>query len=146
MKKEIVSGVALTLLFSVVMALANSVFGQNNQSYKVLQDTVLKKRQPAESLNIYHEETSPLLDDSRLLGAAVKAARMLADTSNYDPVKGIGISTLFSKSDLSYFASRGIANIISLFVVINKYLPPGQKLDFLTDSVQTGIVIENPLI
>lgn len=128
------------------MPLKNNSYCQTKGLYKAPQDTTLGKRPSDESLNTYQERHQQSINDSRLLGAAYKAAQILSDTAAYDINVGISVEVLFSGEDLQYFANRGIPSVIALFELINKKLPEGRKLDFVSDSLQTISVVENPLV
>lgn len=124
----------------------NQIRAQGVKGYIAPQDSTLKKRKAYESLNSYHSSqgTSPV--DSRLLGAAVKAADILKDTAVYDRKKGVPITALFNGADLAYFANSGINTVVSLFEQINKYLPAQERIDFIADSTQTTSSVDNPLV
>lgn len=118
--------------------------GLNAQtSYIAPQDTVRIRRTADEPLNSYRESTT-FVSDSRLVGAAVKAAAILSDTLKYDTIKGAPVESVFSKSDLEYVAQQGMNGTIALFELINTRLPKGKFLAFKTDS-QRVITAENPL-
>lgn len=136
---------------NLVIALATfgySLSGTANaQTYTAPQDTVKIKRAPDESLTTYTtltQETKNL--DSRMVGAAVKAAERLKDTTKYDVKKGISIDSLFEKGDLEYFASRGIKTVVALFEQVNKYLPKDHGITFRTEQSQNVKIAENPLV
>ncbi|EOR92571.1 hypothetical protein ADIARSV_4258 [Arcticibacter svalbardensis MN12-7] len=116
------------------------------QTYKAPQDTVTIKRSPGESLTTYTKITQSLKEDTRLTGAAVKAAEILADTTKYDKQKGILITTLLSKPDLEYVAKQGINGTVALFELINKYLTKGQSITFRTEQNQEVTIGKNPLV
>lgn len=118
--------------------------GLNAQSvYIAPQDTVRIKRAADEPLTTYRESTA-LMSDSRLVGTAVKAAAILADTLKYDKKKGAPVELVFSKGDLEYVAQKGMNGTIALFELINSHLPKGKFLAFRTDS-QRVVTAENPL-
>ena len=119
--------------------------GQAFSNYKAPQDTVIKKRAQNESLTTYQKRTQTLNVDSRLKGAAVKAAEILRDTSKYNTNTGIALDQLFEKSDLEYVANKGINDVIVLFGLINESLPKGQYIGFKTEHQQNSIISENPL-
>lgn len=118
--------------------------GLNAQSaYTAPQDTVRIRRTADEPITTYRESTTPF-SDSRLVGAAVKAAAILADTLKYDTEKGAPVESVFSKGDLEYVAQQGMNGTIALFELVNSHLPKGKFLAFRTDS-QRVVTAENPL-
>ena len=121
-----------------------AIEGLNAQStYTAPQDTVRIRRAANEPLTTYRE-SAMLVSDSRLVGAAVKAAAILADTLKYDSKKGAPVESVFSKNDLEYVSKQGMNGTIALFELINTHLPKGKFLAFRTDS-QRVITAENPL-
>ncbi|TSD67678.1 hypothetical protein FFF34_009900 [Inquilinus sp. KBS0705] len=141
---------AVKYVVCIVVAIAGCVFtnvsnAQTSPAYKAPQDTVIKKRSANESLTTYQKATQTLNVDSRLKGAAVKAAEILKDTSKYDTKAGIALDQLFEKSDLEYVADKGISDVIVLFGLINESLPKGQFIGFKTESQQNLTTSENPL-
>ena len=77
--------------------------------------------------------------------AAVNAARLLSDSTAYNRSKGIPIELLFKGEDLAYFSKDGMANVVALFEEVNKNLPKGKKIEFVTDSLQLTTIVNNPL-
>lgn len=127
-------------------AMTQNTEAQTSSTYKAPQDTVTIKRSPGESLTKYQKTTQSLKADTRLTGAAVKAAEILTDTTKYDKQKGVPVTTLLSQSDLEYVAKQGINGTVTLFELINKYLPKGQSITFRTEQNQEVIIGENPLV
>lgn len=84
--------------------------------------------------------------DTRMIGAATYAASKLSDTSSYNQQRGILITDLFKAEDLTYLSSGGMGNIVALFEEVNKRLPKGRKLQFMTDSTQLTTTASNPLV
>lgn len=127
------------------LSLTSTARAQQSSPYIAPQDTTRVRRSAKESLNEYSSTKSVRQIDTRMLGAASYAASLLSDTSGYDELKGIPIKQLFKEDDLSYFTKGGLANVVALFEEINKKLPKGKKLEFLTDSTQMVNKINNPL-
>ena len=113
---------------------AESSFGQES------------KLDPNKPLNTVSETKSIREVDTRMIGAATYAASKLSDTLSYNQQKGILITDLFKAEDLTYLSSGGMANIVALFEEVNKRLPKGRKLQFMTDSTQLTSTISNPLV
>jgi hypothetical protein len=131
------------------LALGIGILLTNNtsaQTYVAPQDTVRIKRAPDESLTTYKEISKDVNPDSRMVGAAVKAAERLKDTTKYDLKKGISIDSLFEKNDLEYFASKGVKSVVALFEQVNKYLPKDHGITFRTENSQNVKIAENPLV
>jgi hypothetical protein len=118
----------------------------NAQVYHAPQDTSKIKRAPGESLTNYSTTTQLVKSDSRLLGAAVKAATVLKDTTKYDNKKGIPLTQLFSDDDLKYIARQGVSGAVALFDLVNQNLPKGEAITFKTDSNETVVTGDNPLV
>jgi hypothetical protein len=119
---------------------------QRPGGYIAPQDTVPVKRGANESLNQYSKVKSIREVDTRMIGAATYAASKLADSASYNPKEGVLITTLFKAEDLTYFSNGGLANVVALFEEVNKRLPKGKKLEFITDSTQVLSSITNPLV
>jgi hypothetical protein len=142
--------VKTTLLFAAVCGIVNlsnlpDSSAQQRTGYIAPQDTVKTKRKPNDPLNQVSTTTSLRQTDTRMLGAATYAAGLLSDSARYDVKKGLPITQLFKEQDLSYFSKAGLGNVVALFEQVNKLLPGGKKLTFITDSTQTTSVITNPL-
>jgi len=142
--KPILSYAALYGILNLLTA-SNS-FAQQPARYIAPQDTVLVKRGVNESLNQYSKAKSIRQVDTRMLGAALYAASQLSDTAAYNPKRGVLITQIFKEEDLAYFSKGGMANIVALFEEVNKRLPKGKKLEFLTDSTQALSSATNPLV
>lgn len=138
----------LTFLFAIPLLgglmRAQPVLAQQPQ-YIAPQDTVKTLKPANTSFNKYSEIQALAALDSRMLGAAVYAAGKLADTSSYDARKGVPLNQLFKSDDLAYFSKRGLPSIVALFEQVNKNLPNGRKIAFLSDSLQQVTRIDNPL-
>ncbi|HEY0053894.1 MAG TPA: hypothetical protein VGB63_00945 [Pedobacter sp.] len=135
--------------FRIFIALAVGIVITNKtaaQTYTAPQDTVRIKRAADESLTTYTQVSKDVNPDSRMVGAAVKAAEKLKDTTKYDVTTGISIDTLFEKNDLEYFASKGIKSVVALFEQVNKYLPKDHGITFRTENRQAVKIAENPLV
>ncbi len=128
------------------IALFNPVYAQISNGYKAPQDTAKKKRAPNDPLTTYQTTTQPYKPDSRFIGAAVKAAEILTDTSKYDPTKGISIDQLFGKDDLQYVAKQGPHGVVVLFELVNKHLPEGKVITFRTEGQAEVTTGNNPLV
>ena len=113
--------------------------------YKAPQDTVKRKLKPNQSLTTFQTSTQAYKPDSRFIGAAVKAADMLKDSTKYDPKAGISIDQLFSKDDLEYVVRQGTNGVVVLFELVNKYLPKGETITFRTAQQATVTSGKNPL-
>ncbi len=113
--------------------------------YIAPQDTVKTLRMPNTSLNAYQQRSDIASLDSRMLGAAVYAANVLADTAAYDAKQGVPLAHLFKAEDLAYFSKRGLPTVVALFEQVNKNLPKGRKIEFISDSLQTVTTVRNPL-
>ncbi|WP_069660244.1 hypothetical protein [Arcticibacter eurypsychrophilus] len=137
-----------TLMMTIASFGSYFAMTQNSeaQTYKAPQDTVTIKRSPGESLTTYQKTTQLLKEDTRLTGAAVKAAEILADTTKYDKQNGVPLTTLLSEHDLEYVAKQGINGTVALFELINKYLPKGQSITFRTEQNQEVTIGNNPLV
>lgn len=131
-----ISAICSFMLIGVEGMMAQSV-------YVAPQDTVRLRRSADESITTYRE-SSVLKTDSRLVGAAVKAATILTDTLKYDTRKGVPVEAIFSGSDLEYVSRQGMNGAVALFELINTRLPKGNFLAFRTDS-QRVVTAENPL-
>jgi uncharacterized protein YqkB len=147
--------IVVTIAFSHLTMISNAQTTISNvqtslnykapQSYKAPQDTVITKRRQNESLTTYQKSTQILNTDSRLKGAAVKAAELLKDTSKYNAKAGIPLEQLFQRDDLEYAAGKGVNDVIVLFGLINESLPKGQYIGFKTEHEQNSTIGENPL-
>lgn len=126
--------------------LATDAMGQNPEVYKAPQDTVKRKLDPNASLTTYITERGKARPDSRIVGAATKAAQILTDTTKYDKKKGVSVSDLFDKEDLVYVSRQGIYATTALFEQINQYLPKDNIITFRTDQDQETTISENPLV
>ncbi|MFA6082884.1 hypothetical protein [Mucilaginibacter sp.] len=135
--------IVVTIIGCILTKVGNA---QTPLNYKAPQDTAIKKRAQNESLTTYQKSTQILNVDSRLKGAAVKAAEILKDTSKYNTKTGIALDQLFEKSDLEYVADKGINDVIVLFGLINESLPKGQYIGFKTEPQQNSTIGENPLV
>ncbi|RZK61436.1 MAG: hypothetical protein EOO85_33440, partial [Pedobacter sp.] len=141
------STLSFAALFGILNLLAvASTSGQQTRGYIAPQDSVPVKRGANESLNQYSKVKSIREVDTRMIGAATYAASKLSDTAAYSQREGILIVDLFKAEDLSYFSNGGIANIVALFEEVNKRLPKGKKLEFITDSTQAFTSATNPLV
>jgi hypothetical protein len=144
---KIKSTLSFAALFGILNLLAiASVSGQQTRGYIAPQDSVPVKRGANESLNQYSTVKSIREVDTRMIGAATYAASKLSDTASYNQREGVLITQLFKAEDLSYFSNGGVANIVALFEEVNKRLPKGKKLEFLTDSTQAFTSATNPLV
>ena len=119
---------------------------QANAQYKAPQDTAKIKRAPNAPLTTYQTTTEPYKPDSRFVGAAVKAAEILSDTTKYDPKKGVAIDQLFSKEDLQYVVKQGTQGVAVLFDLVNQHLPKGQTITFRTEGQSEVTTGSNPLV
>lgn len=128
------------------LIIAEKLQAQSKLVYIAPQDTVSKRLQPASSLNRYSNTKVQMNTDTRLLGAAVNAARILKDTMNYNAAKGVLITNLFSEADLQYVAGRGMPSVVALFEQVNKQLPQNRKIAFVTDSSAQVTNAANPLV
>ncbi|MEJ7556687.1 MAG: hypothetical protein WKF66_00160 [Pedobacter sp.] len=129
----------------LILPTASESYAQQRTGYIAPQDTVKTKRKPNETLNQVSTSKSIRQTDTRMLGAATYAAGLLSDSASYDLKKGLPITQLFKEQDLAYFSKAGLANVVALFEQVNKLLPGGKKLTFLTDSTQETSTITNPL-
>ncbi|RYE37035.1 MAG: hypothetical protein EOP42_01135 [Sphingobacteriaceae bacterium] len=127
------------------ITLSNKANAQNS-GYKAPQDTAKVKRAPNAPLTTYQTSTQPYTPDSRFVGAAVKAAEMLSDTSRYDPKTGIAIDQLFSKDDLQYVTKQGVNGVTVLFELVNKHLPDGKTINFRSEGQAQVTSGKNPLV
>lgn len=126
--------------------IAEKLQAQSRPVYVAPQDTVSKKLQPAVSLNQYNSTKAQRNTDTRMLGAAVNAARILTDTMNYETSKGVLVTDLFSAADLKYISSGGMPAVVALFEQVNKQLPQNGKIAFVTDSIAMVTKMDNPLV
>ena len=124
--------------------LANPTALNAQSTYIAPQDTVRLKRSANEAVSSYHSSTF-LKADSRLAGAAVKAADLLMDTLRYNTRKGLSVDSVFSSADLKYVTGQGLNGAVALFELVNTRLPKGKFLVFRTDSQQV-VTAENPLV
>ncbi|RZM29792.1 MAG: hypothetical protein EOO88_03460 [Pedobacter sp.] len=136
------SGALISIL---TFGATTTVLSQQSKGYIAPQDTITKKIPVNSSLNKFQSETTVQQTDMRLLGAATFAAQKLSDTTQYNQSKGLRVSDLFKAEDLTYISSGGMSNVIALFAAINKQLPRGKRLEFITDSVQSVQSFSNPL-
>jgi hypothetical protein len=127
--KSTLSFAALFWIFNLVTA--ESSFGQLD---------------PNKNLTTYSTKPSIRQVDTRMIGAATYAASKLSDTLSYNQQKGILLTELFKAEDLTYLSSGGMQNIVALFEEVNKRLPQGRKLQFMTDSTQLTTSASNPLV
>lgn len=114
--------------------------------YRAPQDTVKTKLPPNTSLSTFQTTTQAYQADSRFLGAAVKAAAVLADTTKYDTKKGIPIQQLFSSDDLQYVVKQGANGVVVLFDLVNQHLPKGESINFRTENEAEVTTSSNPLV
>jgi hypothetical protein len=128
------------------VVLAKNAAAQNAQGYKAPQDTVKKKLAPNASLTSNQTTTQPYKADSRFVGAAVKAAEILSDTTKYDTKKGVPMEQLFSSSDLEYVAKQGTQGVVVLFELVNQHLPKGESVNFRSEQEATVTSGTNPLV
>ena len=128
------------------IVLSNHVNAQTSPQYKAPQDTVKKKRAPNAPLTSYQTTTQPYTPDSRFIGAAVKAAEILSDTTKYDKKKGLSMDQLFSNDDLQYVAKQGPNGAVVLFELVNKHLPKGQSVTFRSENEAEVTSGKNPLV
>lgn len=128
------------------IALSAPVDAQTSPRYKAPQDTVKTKRNPNDPLTTYEKVTQAYKPDSRFVGAAVKAAEILSDTTKYDTKKGISVSQLFSDDDLQYVAKQGTNGVVVLFELVNQHLPKGKSITFTTDGQAEVTTGSNPLV
>lgn len=119
---------------------------QQTYNYRAPQDTVKIRRSANSSLTTYKTSQEKYNPDSRILGAAIKAASRLTDTSSYDRKSGLLLRDLFSEDDLVYFSKQNINTLVALFELINKNLPNGKIIVFRTDQEANATVAENPLV
>ncbi|UKT63426.1 hypothetical protein [Pedobacter mucosus] len=139
----------LLLALFICFTVDNFIFPEATsaqEKYVAPQDTSKKKLSNNVSLSKTVTENGLMKLDSRLYGAAVRAAEILKDTLKYDQKKGIALRNLFTGDDLTYVSNLGINNVISLFEQVNKHLPNDQKIDFIIDSTQATQRVENPLV
>jgi hypothetical protein len=142
--KFTLSCAALFAVFS--LSTGASSYGQQSRGYIAPQDTVPVKRNPNEPLNTYTNTKSIREVNTRMIGAATYAAGKLADTAAYNKREGVLLTQLFKAEDLTYFSKGGIENVVALFEEVNKRLPKGRKLEFITDSTQVYTSATNPLV
>lgn len=126
--------------------LTANVNAQTVPVYKAPQDTVKTKLAPGDDLTVYKTTTQAYKPDSRFVGAAVKAAALLADTTKYDAKKGIAISQLFSEEDLQYVVKQGPSGVVVLFELVNQYLPKGESVTFRSEQESEVTTSNNPLV
>ncbi|WP_299289971.1 hypothetical protein [uncultured Mucilaginibacter sp.] len=119
---------------------------QVRAQYRAPQDTAKTKRSPNDPLSTFKTTTQPYQPDSRVIGAAVKAAEMLADTTKYDTKKGVPIQQLFSSDDLQYVVKQGANGVVVLFDLVNKHLPKGESINFRTENEAEVTSSTNPLV
>ena len=127
------------------IAVSINVNAQTSPRYRAPQDTVKTKRSPNDPLTTYQTTTRAYKPDSRMVGAAVKAAEVLADTTKYDTKKGLPIEQLFSAEDLQYVVKQGTNGVVVLFELVNQHLPKGESINFRTEQEATVTVGNNPL-
>ncbi len=118
---------------------------QTAPRYKAPQDTVKTKRAPNDPLTTYQTTTKSYKPDSRFVGAAVKAAQLLADTTKYDTKKGLAIEQLFSEDDLQYVVKQGTNGVVVLFELVNQHLPKGESVTFRSEQQASVTSSDNPL-
>ena len=141
-KPKIVFVIAISCGYVTLSNKANA----QNTGYKAPQDTAKTRRAPNTPLTTYQTSTQPYTPDSRFVGAAVKAAEVLSDTTKYDPKKGIAIDQLFSKDDLQYVTKQGASGVAVLFELVNKHLPAGQTITFRSEGQSVVTTGKNPLV
>ncbi|RYY06767.1 MAG: hypothetical protein EOP43_05315, partial [Sphingobacteriaceae bacterium] len=127
------------------ITLTTNVQAQNS-GYKAPQDTSKTRRAPNTPLTTYQTTTQPYTPDSRFIGAAVKAAEILSDTTKYNPKTGVAIDQLFSKDDLQYVVKQGTQGVAVLFELVNKHLPKGQTINFRSEGQSQVTTGKNPLV
>lgn len=125
--------------------LSINVNAQTSPPYKAPQDTVKRNLPPNSSLTTYQTTTQAYTPDSRFIGAAVKAAEVLSDTTKYNTKTGIAINQLFSKEDLEYVTKQGANGVVVLFELVNKHLPKGETIAFRTAQEAEVTSGKNPL-
>lgn len=114
--------------------------------YRAPQDTAKTKRSPNDPLSTFKTTTQAYQADSRFIGAAVKAAEILSDTTKYDTKKGVPIQQLFSSDDLNYVVKQGANGVVVLFDLVNKHLPKGESVNFRTENEADVTSSTNPLV
>ncbi|MGI4751539.1 MAG: hypothetical protein ACRYFB_12970 [Janthinobacterium lividum] len=142
-KPKLVLCIAISCCY---VAISNNAQAQTSSGYKAPQDTAKTKRASNAPLTTYKTTTQAYKPDSRFVGAAVKAAEILSDTTKYDPKKGISIDQLFSKDDLQYVAKQGTNGVVVLFDLVNKHLPKGETVTFRTEGQSEVTTGSNPLV
>ncbi|RYY07674.1 MAG: hypothetical protein EOP43_02560 [Sphingobacteriaceae bacterium] len=135
-----------TAILCGCIVLTKQVNAQTNPPYKAPQDTVKTKLPQNANLTTTDSTTQSYTPDSRFVGAAVKAAEMLADTTKYDAKKGIAIQQLFSADDLQYVAKQGTNGVVVLFDLVNKRLPKGLSIAFRAENQAVVTTGKNPLV
>lgn len=136
----------LALLMGSWMS-SQEILAQVKQGYIAPQDT--SKRRTAAGVSLNQKGSSQVIAaqaDPRLSAAAAYVARILRDSTQYDPSKGILITELFRPADLQYLSSQGLPQVVAFFEALNRQLPEGRKVDFVTGAtVQVGRS-SNPLV
>ncbi|MGI4022315.1 MAG: hypothetical protein ACRYFA_12485 [Janthinobacterium lividum] len=138
-------GLCAVILCSCIV-LSKNVNAQTSPPYKAPQDTVKTKLPQNANLTSTDLTTQNYTPDSRFVGAAVKAADMLADTTKYDAKNGLAIEQLFSADDLQYVAKQGANGVVVLFDLVNKRLPKGLSIGFRTENQSVVTTSKNPLV
>lgn len=128
------------------IVLTTNVYAQTSPPYKAPQDTVKTKLPQNANLTTTDSTTQSYTPDSRFVGAAVKAAEILADTTKYDAKQGLAIEKLFSADDLQYVAKQGANGVVVLFDLVNKRLPKGLSITFRTENQSVVTTSKNPLV
>ncbi len=123
-----------------------TISNQAKAQYKAPQDTAKTRRAPNAPLTTYQTSTQPYQPDSRFVGAAVKAAEILSDTTKYDSKTGVAIDQLFSKEDLQYVVKQGTQGVAVLFDLVNQHLPKGKSITFRTEGQSQVTTGSNPLV
>lgn len=138
----------LTIVFFSVSSLCTlpDALAQRGPIYVAPQDTGRVRKTFDANLNEYTRSRSRKPADTRMLGAALNAARILLDTADYPADRGVLITDLFSPADLQYVSGKGISNVVSLFEEVNKQLPEGRKIDFLTEESELQESADNPMV
>lgn len=141
--RRLVLGTAVICSYMILSVSANA---QTSPRYTAPQDTVKTKRAANTPLTQYQTTKQAYKPDSRFVGAAVKAAEMLADTTKYDPKMGVSVEDLFSKEDLQYVVKQGVNGVAALFELVNQHLPKGENITFRADKESDITIGDNPLV
>ncbi|MVN22201.1 hypothetical protein [Mucilaginibacter arboris] len=127
------------------IVLSVDVNAQVSQRYVPPQDTVKTRRDPNQSISVQKHSTQNYTPNSRIVGAAVKAAEILSDTTKYNTKMGLPIEQLFSPEDLKYIVNQGANGVVVLFDLVNKHLPKGESIAFRTEQKADVTEDDNPL-